>query len=52
MKTDIKFEIASVGIPKLNSIVPFLLKEADLKRKTGHCLCITAATNLFQGKHV
>ena len=33
-KTDIKFEIAPVGIPKLNSIVPLLMKEAGLEKKT------------------
>ena len=50
-KTDIKFEIAPVGIPKLNSNVPFLMKEAGLEKKTAHCLRVTTATDLFKGKH-
>ena len=50
-KTDIKFEIAPVDIPKLNSIMPFLMKEAGLEKKTAHCLRATTATNIFKGKH-
>ena len=47
-KTVYKFENAPIGIHKLNSIVPFLMKEAGLEVKTGHCLRVTTATNLFR----
>ena len=47
-KTAYKFENAPIGIHKLNSIVPFLMKEAGLEVKTGHCLRVTTATNLFR----
>ena len=50
-KTEFKFRNAPEGIHKLNSIVPFLMKEAGLDKKTAHCLRVTTATNLFQGKH-
>lgn len=50
-KTDYKFDNAPVGIHKLNSILPSLMKEAGLEIKTAHCLRVTTATSLFQGKH-
>jgi integrase len=50
-KTAYKFENAPIGIHKLNSIVPFLLKEAGLEIKTAHCLRVTTATNLFRAGH-
>ena len=50
-KTEFKFGNAPEGIHKLNSIVPFLMKEAGLDKKTAHYLRVATATNLFQGKH-
>ena len=43
-----KFENAPIGIHKLNSIVPFLMKEAGHEVQTAHCLRVTTATNLFR----
>ena len=50
-KTAYKFDNAPTGIHKLNSIVPFLMKEAGLEIKTAHCLRVTTATNLFRAGH-
>ena len=50
-KTEFKFGNVPEGIHKLNSIVPFLMREAGLEKKTAHCLRVITATNLFQGKH-
>ena len=47
-KTAYKFENAPIGIHKLNSIVPFLMKEAGLEVKTAHCLRVTTARNLVR----
>ncbi|CAB4031463.1 zinc finger MYM-type 3-like [Paramuricea clavata] len=38
-------------VNELNSIVPFLMKEAGLAIKTAHCLRVTTATNLFCAGH-
>ena len=50
-KTDYKYENAPLGIHKLNSILPSLMRDAGLEAKTAHCLRVTTATSLFQGKH-
>ena len=50
-KTAYKFGNAPIGNHKLNSIVPFLMKEVGLEIKTAHCLRVTTATNLFRAGH-
>ena len=35
----------------MNSILPSLRRDAGLEPKTAHCLRVTTATSLFQGKH-
>lgn len=46
-----KFENSPLGVHKLNSIVPTLMEEAGLEKKTAHCLRVTTATSLFREKH-
>ena len=50
-ETAYKIENAPIGIHKLNSIVPFLMKEASVKINTVHCFRVTTATNLFRAGH-
>ena len=50
-KTDYKYGNATLGIHKLNSILLSLMRDDGLEAKTAHCLRVTTATRLFQGKH-
>ena len=46
-ESKLRFEKASVGINKLNDILPEMCKVAGLKRKTSHCFRVTCASFLF-----